>query len=621
MDHTADTDGRPLEGYRDYLRLLARLQLSPRLQAKLDASDIVQQAILEAHKSRAQFRGHSEAERLAWLRAILAHVLAAAARRFAAEARDLGRERSLNVRETQAADADVLTAISRDRSSGSRRYFDWVAGLGRQAALALEYAHQTGIVHRDVKPANLLLDPRGQLWVADFGLAQIGIDAGLTVSGELLGTLRYASPEQARARRGLVDHRTDIYSLGATLYELLTLRPLFEGRDRNELLRQIAEEEPQPPRAVYPSVPAELETIVLKALAKEPPDRYATAQEMADDLQRFREDRPILARRPTGAERLRKWARRHPAVVATGAAVLLLLSAGSLLSTALIHGEQRKAEEAYRRERRRADEAEAQFLLARRSVDELFRVSEHELADWPGTEALRKRLLTSVLSYYQEFIEQRRDDPGGHADLLEVRKRVEKILADLAVLRAAGLFRLLTQAAVLDDLRLDDGQRAKVAELSARVGKQWKEGLRDFGRLSPTERGRRALEQARANEATVKAILTPAQLRRLHQVGLQVDVSGAFREPELAAALKLTAEQRERIRIIEEEAFLGMLRSFWPGLVPADADKAAAPRNKPPNERILEVLTEEQSRKWREATGAPFKGPIRFPPPFGPAGP
>ena len=123
----------------------------------------------------------------------------------------------------------AATTISRERSADRRRYFDRVAGLGRQAALALEHAHQAGIVHRDVKPGNLLLDLRGQLWVTDFGLAQVTGDPGLTITGELLGTLRYASPEQVLARRGIVDHRSDVYSLGATLYELLTLRPPFDG--------------------------------------------------------------------------------------------------------------------------------------------------------------------------------------------------------------------------------------------------------------------------------------------------------------------------------------------------------------------------------------------------------
>src|SRR5205085_5778169 len=165
-----------------------------------------------------------------------------------------------------------------------RRLAEW----GVQAAEALDHAHQAGIVHRDVKPANLMLDERGNLWVTDFGLAHVQhSEASLTRTGDLVGTLRYMSPEQALAKRVVIDHRTDVYSLGVTLYELLTLHPALDGRDRQELLRQIAFEEPPPPRRHNPAVPRELETVVLKAMAKEPADRYASAQELADDLRRF----------------------------------------------------------------------------------------------------------------------------------------------------------------------------------------------------------------------------------------------------------------------------------------------------------------------------------------------
>lgn len=273
----------------------------------------------------------------------------------------------------------------------SRRYFDWVANVGRQAAMALEHAHTVGIVHRDFKPANLLLDTQGRLWITDFGLAQVAGDAGLTLTGELVGTLRYASPEQVLARRGVVDHRSDLYSLGATLYELLALRPIFEGADRNELLRRIADDEPRPPRALDPSAPHELETVVLKALRKEPAERYRSARELADDLQRFLDRRPVLARRPAAAERMRKLARRHPSLVGAGLLVLVLLTIASVVSALLIRSEQEraegkrsKAEAAYRRERERTEEAEARFRLARRSVDEMFRISQEELADRPG---------------------------------------------------------------------------------------------------------------------------------------------------------------------------------------------------------------------------------------------
>ena len=197
------------------------------------------------------------------------------------------------------------------------------ARLGIQAAEALEHAHALGVLHRDIKPANLLVEPSGHLWVADFGLARFGADSDLTRTGDLLGTLRYMSPEQAMARRVVVDHRTDIYSLGATLYELLTARPAFDGHDRQELLRRIADEDPTPPRQLDPAIPRDLETIVLKAMAKEPEGRYATAQELADDLRRFLADEPIRARRPGPAERLAKWARRHRVALASATAALV----------------------------------------------------------------------------------------------------------------------------------------------------------------------------------------------------------------------------------------------------------------------------------------------------------
>src|SRR5205823_7117181 len=182
------------------------------------------------------------------------------------------------------------TAASTERSTKTPAFFRTVANLGVQAAEALEHAHQLGVIHRDIKSANLLVDERGNLWVTDFGLAHCQSQAGLTMSGDLVGTLRYMSPEQALARRVETDHRTDVYSLGATLYELLTLEPVFNGRDRQELLRQIAFEAPKPPRRLNRAIPAELETIVLKALEKNPTDRYATAQELADDLERYLKD-------------------------------------------------------------------------------------------------------------------------------------------------------------------------------------------------------------------------------------------------------------------------------------------------------------------------------------------
>jgi serine/threonine protein kinase len=221
-----------------------------------------------------------------------------------------------------APDTTPQAAASTERTPLDRAYFRRVAKWGIQAAEALDHAHSVGIVHRDVKPANLLVDNRGGLWVTDFGLAHIQSDARLTMTGDLVGTLRYMSPEQALAKRVVVDHRTDVYSLGATLYELLTLEPAFSGTDRQELLRQIAFEEPRPPRRINRATPSELETIVLKAMEKNAPDRYATAKELAEDLGRFLADEPIEARPPGLLRRLRKFVRRRPTL--TTALVLLL---------------------------------------------------------------------------------------------------------------------------------------------------------------------------------------------------------------------------------------------------------------------------------------------------------
>jgi eukaryotic-like serine/threonine-protein kinase len=516
--------------------------------------------------------------------------------------------------------AVVAAELSTQRATQAESYYRAVAGFAVQAAEALEHAHQFGIIHRDVKPANLMVDVRSNVWVTDFGLAQFHSSAGLTRTGDLLGTLRYMSPEQAAGQGAPLDPRTDVYSLGATLYELLTLEPLFAGDDPRRLLRQILDDEPRPPRSVDAAVPVELETIVLKAVGKDPAERYPTARTFAEDLRRFLEHRPILARRPTLPARLQKWARRHPSVVVAAVALLVLVAVGALLSTALIQAEQTRTSDAYRLERQRAQEAEARFQLARRSVDEMIRISEEELADKPFTQSLRRRLLESALIYYQEFIDLRRGDPEAQTELVATQERVQKVLADLAVLQGAGNLHLLSQPAVLDDLTLTGEQRARVEELAARLDRQRLESFRDFGRISPDERRRKFLELARGNDAEVRQVLSRAQLGRLRQIVLQTQGAGAFRDSKVVAKLKLTAEQRVRIQGIEEESFFGGPPPR-PGTPPDEFRKAHEQKLKLARERILALLTPEQVRHWQELTGEPFKGTVPFLPPFGPKGP
>jgi tetratricopeptide (TPR) repeat protein len=299
-----------------------------------------------------------------------------------------------------------VAGLSTERSKRSAEHFRAVARLGIQAAEALDHAHQLGIVHRDIKPANLLVDDAGRLWVTDFGLAQMQSDVRLTMTGDLVGTLRYMSPEQALAQRVVVDHRTDIYSLGATLYELLTLTPALNGNDRQELLRQIAFDEPVPPRRLDRSIPQELETIVLKAMERNPGDRYATVLELADDLRRFLEDKAILAKKPTLWQRLAKWTRRHQKLV--GAGILILVLAVVALTggmTWAMHKTKQTSDalERAERERRVAELNEAKAKEGRRMAEQSLLESArilNNLFSWRGTDPRQKPDPTVLLGCY-----------------------------------------------------------------------------------------------------------------------------------------------------------------------------------------------------------------------------
>jgi WD40 repeat protein len=205
------------------------------------------------------------------------------------------------------------------------RYCCTVARIGIQVAGALDYAHGQGILHRDIKPSNLLMDMRGTVWVTDFGLAKGEEGENLTRTGDIVGTVRYMAPERFQ---GHGDVRADVYALGLTLYELLALRPAFVQRDRAKLMQQVLHEEPPRLRTVNPAVPRDLETVIEKATAKEPGQRYKRPADLAADLQRFLDDRPILARRVQPAERLWRWTRRNPLVSGLVALVLLVTVLG-----------------------------------------------------------------------------------------------------------------------------------------------------------------------------------------------------------------------------------------------------------------------------------------------------
>ena len=252
---------------------------------------------------------------------------------------------------------------------------------------ALDHAHEQGILHRDIKPANLLLDRAGKLWVADFGLARIIGSDTVTGQGNLAGTLRYMSPEQILGKRALVDRRSDLYSLGATLYELLTLELAIDGYERWEILARIDNEEPRPIRRLNPAVPRDLAMIVAKAMAKDVSGRYLTAQDLGDDLRRFLEGRPIKARRASAWEQIIRWSRRNPAVASLLTALVVVFFTGFAAVTV----QWRRAEsEANRANQTARAEAEARSAESSLRIQAQAQAAARDFDTRPGSRPPRR---------------------------------------------------------------------------------------------------------------------------------------------------------------------------------------------------------------------------------------
>jgi serine/threonine-protein kinase len=298
---------------------------------------------------------------------------------------------------------------------GDGPFFRSAARIGLQVAEALEYANRQGVLHRDIKPSNLLLDPQGNVWVADFGLAKAADTEDLTHSGDIVGTVRYMAPERFA---GKCDARSDVYALGLTLYELLALRPAFEGADRQAIIHRVINEAPEPLRKLVPHLPRDLETIIAKAISREPAGRYASAAALAEDLSRFLEDRPIKARPVGKAEQAWRWARRNPAVASLAAGLLSALVVG----LAAVTWEWRQAvanltlaESANRKSQNR-------FALAMEAVRAFTTgASEDVILKEQALEGLRKKLLGQSQSFYEKLREslEGENDRASRAALAE----------------------------------------------------------------------------------------------------------------------------------------------------------------------------------------------------------
>jgi tetratricopeptide (TPR) repeat protein len=394
-----------------------------------------------------------------------------------------------------------------------------------QAAEALEHAHHQGVIHRDIKPANLLVDGRGHLWITDFGLAHCQSQAGLTMSGDLVGTLRYMSPEQALAKRVLIDHRTDIYSLGVTLYELLTLEPAFSGRDREELLGQIAFEEPRPLRRLNKPIPAELETIVLKAMEKHPAERYATAQELADDLRRLLEDKPIRAKQPTLLQRALKWSRRHKATMRAGAVVLILAFVGLATSTWLIWLEKEQTKREQERTQAALAAAQANAQIAQQNLETAYKIldqiyvetAEKRLPREKELTAQDRQFLEKTLTFYEQFGSQQSSDPRIRQKTAQANLRVGAIqerLGQEAQAETAYRHALAISTQLVEEFPNQVDNRQILARCYSSLG-GWLGNLMGF-------RPCQELEQAYAEAVRLQKQLVqefPANLQYQHDLG------------------------------------------------------------------------------------------------------
>lgn len=303
------------------------------------------------------------------------------------------------------------------------------AQMMKMVAEAVEYAHQHGVIHRDLKPANVLLDAESQPKITDFGLAKrTEADVELTHTGQIMGTPSYMSPEQITGNSSLVGPRADVFSMGGMLYCLLTGRPPFQSPTLLDLLKQVQHQEPVSPRRLTSNLPVDLETICLKCLAKEPARRYQSAQEFAEDLDRFLKGIPVLARPVGQMERAWRWCKRYPVVAGLIAAVIFSLISGATVSTYYAIAADHRATEAmeqFERAETNFERAERNFQKAQAAVDQFFiQVSENTLLNQPGMQPLQHQLLMQALEYYQAFLAERGDDPELQDELAVTHFRV-----------------------------------------------------------------------------------------------------------------------------------------------------------------------------------------------------
>jgi len=455
------------------------------------------------------------------------------------------------------AGADI--AVTR-LTYNSPKYWRDVAEIGIQAARALDYAHSHGTIHRDVKPGNLLLDNEGVIWVADFGLARQDEAAKATQSGTLSGTLRYLAPEHFHGRG---DKRTDQYGLGLSLYELVTLQSVVgETGSHAEIMRRITEAKVVPPRQINAKIPRDLDTIIVKAIAADPANRFSTCKDLAEDLQRFVDGRPIRSRPVTSVERLWRWGKRYPALATTTATSAILLLLVAVVATL-----------GYRAESEQRKRAEATSAYAQEALDTVFdrfAVAQHS------------------------------------AELLNGASMSAPVLSQESAQMLVGLLPIFDRLAELDDQSPDVRLRAtearkRVGDIQQRLG-QFKKAIESYrlaaARYNDTDDDNAAANALRLADTFNNIGTCELMLGRIDDSQASYQISLEQLQPFASAASAEVKYQLARTHFL-------LARRLRPGESPNDREFGGPPdlqddhRHLEPAVSLLESLTENQSRDPR----------------------
>ncbi|WP_182865221.1 serine/threonine-protein kinase [Rhodopirellula sp. JC639] len=461
----------------------------------------------------------------------------------------VGSERGVHYYAMQFIDGESIDdLVSRGRTGsseglqlGTNQIIRWAIDI----AGALQVAHENGVIHRDVKPSNLMLDHTGKIWITDFGLARRQNDVTLTRSGDVIGTMRYMSPEQARGETAMIDGRADIYSLAVTLYEMLTLRPAHNGNDAPTILKQIDQQDVAPLRSLRPDLPRDLETVIAKAMSKRREGRYDTAADFAADLTRVLDGQPTLARPPSIADRIGRFAAMHRSVVMTGVVIVSFAFVGS----AFMNAQLAAAKQASDASAIRAMRGEAE---ARDAVDRLGLQGAEQLKNIPAADPVRRQLLIDTLDYYQRFAAGAMNDPTLRRDLAVTLGKIGSLHAELgdhdqaiaSLTQSESLYaQLAGPPKATDAIRLEwSTSQNNLAQAHVRSG-QLAEAARFFARAIATQR-----TIATRTRGQQKPSVTLALATSLNNLGLLLNQTDANAQAEAtyleAIDLLTTSDQK-----------------------------------------------------------------------------